>query len=222
MMFGRRVRLRGGSGEVAAPAQGRPGSPGGQARVFVRSPTAADRIEFLAAMRASRRLHRPWLAAVTTEEGYDALLERVDSERHEPLFVCRAQDGAIVGFFNLSEIIRGGLQSAFLGYAAVAAHAHNGYMSEGIQLVLAHAFVDLGLHRIEANIQPGNHRSIALVRGAGFVREGFSERYLLIEGRWRDHERWAINVERWRSRRADQAGAVAPADRPAMAGPEVD
>jgi ribosomal-protein-alanine N-acetyltransferase len=86
-------------------------------------------------------------------------------------------------------------------------------MGEGIQLVLAHAFEDLGLHRIEANIQPGNHRSIALVRRAGFVREGFSERYLLIDGRWRDHERWAIRVERWRSGRAGaQSGAVAPAD----------
>jgi ribosomal-protein-alanine N-acetyltransferase len=164
-------------------------------------------------MRASRGLHRPWLTAVTTDDGYDALLERVSSERHEPLFACRLGDGAIVGFFNLSEIIRGGLQSAFLGYGSVAAHAHHGYMSEGIQLVLAHAFEVLGLHRIEANIQPGNHPSIALVRRAGFIREGFSERYLLIDGRWRDHERWAIRVEGWRSGRASaQAGAVAPAD----------
>ena len=148
-----------------------------------------------------------------TDEGYDALLERASSERHEPLFVCRTGDGAIVGFFNLSEIIRGGLQSAFLGYGSVVAHAHHGYMGEGIQLVLAHAFEDLGLHRIEANIQPGNHRSIALVRRAGFVREGFSERYLLIDGRWRDHERWAIRVEGWRSGRvAAQSGAIASAD----------
>jgi ribosomal-protein-alanine N-acetyltransferase len=164
-------------------------------------------------MRASRKLHRPWLTAVTTDEGYDTLLERVDSERHEPLFVCRGHDGAIVGFFNLSEIIRGGLQSAFLGYGAVAAYADQGYMSEGIQLVLARGFDDLGLHRIEANIQPGNQRSIALVRGAGFVREGFSERYLLIDGRWRDHERWAIRFERWRDgRAAAQADAGELAD----------
>jgi ribosomal-protein-alanine N-acetyltransferase len=75
-------------------------------------------------------------------------------------------------------------------------------MREGLELVLARAFTELRLHRLEANIQPGNHASIALVRGAGFVREGYSERYLKIGGRWRDHERWALRVEQWRARRA--------------------
>jgi [ribosomal protein S5]-alanine N-acetyltransferase len=185
----------------------------GQPRVNVRPPARVDRAEFLAAMRNSQELHRPWLTAVTTDEGFDALLERVHSERHEPLLVCRVGDGAIVGFVNISEIIRGGFQSAFVGYGAVAAQARQGYMREGIQLVLARAFDQLGLHRLEANIQPGNQASIALVRGAGFVREGFSERYLLIEGRWRDHERWAISAERWRAQAGSgQAYAGAFAD----------
>jgi ribosomal-protein-alanine N-acetyltransferase len=73
-------------------------------------------------------------------------------------------------------------------------------MSEGLQLVLARAFTDLRLHRLEANIQRGNLASIALVRKAGFVREGLSERYLKIAGRWREHERWAIRAEQWRER----------------------
>jgi ribosomal-protein-alanine N-acetyltransferase len=212
-MFGRGVRLRGGTGD-GAESRPHPDWASGRGRVFVRSPTPSDRDEFLTAMRTSRKLHRPWLTAVTTDEGYDALLERVNSQRHEPLLVCRADDDAIVGFFNLSEIIRGGLQSAFVGYGAVAAHTHRGYMSEGIQLVLAHAFETLGLHRLEANIQPGNQRSRALVQRAGFVHEGFSERYLLIDGHWRDHERWAIRVERWRTARPVQAGAAAPSERP--------
>ena len=73
-------------------------------------------------------------------------------------------------------------------------------MREAIELVLREAFLNLRLHRIEANIQPGNHASIALARGAGFSREGFSPRYLKIGGRWRDHERWAILAEEWRAR----------------------
>ena len=155
----------------------------------------------MAAMGASRRLHRPWLAA-PTDETFDRLLRIAGDERYEPGLVCRLEDGAIVGFINISEIVRGLFQSAFLGYGAVAAFAGHGYMREGLELVLGRAFNELGLHRLEANIQPGNQASIALVRGAGFVKEGFSERYLKIGGRWRDHERWAIRVEQWRARRA--------------------
>lgn len=171
-----------------------------KARVLVRPPTPADREAYLVAMRASRKLHRPWLAPVTAES-FDALLRHVEDERYEPMLVCRREDGAIVGFMNISQIVRGGFQSAYLGYGAVAGYAGEGYMREGLELVLARAFTELGLHRLEANIQPGNQASIALVRGAGFVREGFSERYLKIGGRWRDHERWAIRAEQWRARR---------------------
>ncbi len=80
-------------------------------------------------------------------------------------------------------------------------------MREGLELVLRHAFVHLDLHRIEANIQPGNQPRSRSPRGAGFRREGFSPRYLKIGGRWRDHERWAILAEDWRVQAA-QDGRV--------------
>jgi [ribosomal protein S5]-alanine N-acetyltransferase len=168
-------------------------------RVLVRAPTPADRDRYLQAMRASRRLHGRWVPPAS-DESFDRLLKCVEDERYEPGFVCRIEDGAIVGFININEIVRGLFQSAYLGYAAVAPYAGHGYMREGLEVVMARAFTDLGLHRLEANIQPDNQASIALVRGAGFVREGFSERYLKIAGRWRDHERWAIRVEQWRAR----------------------
>jgi ribosomal-protein-alanine N-acetyltransferase len=170
-----------------------------QPRVLVRAPAPADRADYLAAMRASRKLHHPWMPPAT-DETFDRLLRCVADERFEPGLVCRTEDGALVGFINVNEIVRGLFQSAYLGYAAVAGHEGQGYMREGLELVMTRCFGELGLHRLEANIQPGNQASIALVRGAGFVREGFSERYLKIGGRWRDHERWAIRVEQWRSR----------------------
>jgi ribosomal-protein-alanine N-acetyltransferase len=71
-------------------------------------------------------------------------------------------------------------------------------MTGALQLALRHAFRTLKLHRVEANIEPGNEASIALVRRAGFTREGFSQRYLKLGGRWRDHERWALLREDWR------------------------
>jgi ribosomal-protein-alanine N-acetyltransferase len=170
------------------------------ARVYLRSPERSDRGEFVALMRASRAFHRPWATAPTDDEAFEAYL--VDSRRHdfEAMLACRREDRAILGFFNLSHITRGSLQSAYLGYAVASVFAGQGYMREGIELVLREAFLNLRLHRIEANIQPGNHASIALARGAGFSREGFSPRYLKIGGRWRDHERWAILAEDWRAR----------------------
>jgi [ribosomal protein S5]-alanine N-acetyltransferase len=71
-----------------------------------------------------------------------------------------------------------------------------------VHLVLREAFTRLRLHRLEANIQPGNDASIALGRRCGFELEGFSPRYLEVRGRWRDHERWAICAEAWRAGRA--------------------
>lgn len=169
-------------------------------RVELRAPSPADQEEFIAAMRASRKLHGRWLTAPTTPIAYDALLERARDPSFEPMLARLVDGGAIVGFFNISQIIRGPLQSAFLGYGGVAAYAGRGYMTEALGLVLRRAFTELDLHRLEANIQPGNRASIALVERCGFVREGFSERYLKIAGRWRDHERWAISAEQWRER----------------------
>jgi len=65
-------------------------------------------------------------------------------------------------------------------------------MKEGLSQVIRHAFDQLGLHRLEANIQPGNLASIALAQSTGFQYEGFSPRYLKISGEWCDHERWAV------------------------------
>jgi ribosomal-protein-alanine N-acetyltransferase len=109
--------------------------------------------------------------------------------------VCRLEDRAIAGVLNINNIVHGSFRSAALGYYAFAPFDGRGYMAEGLGLVLRRAFGELGLHRLEANIQPGNERSIALVRTAGFRLEGYSPRMLKIGGRWRDHERWAILAE---------------------------
>ena len=123
------------------------------------------------------------------------------SATHVGLLVCRSGDDAIVGVFNIGEIVRGLFQSAYIGYYAFAPHAGVGYMSEGLELALVFAFRVLKLHRVEANVQPTNRRSLALVRRAGFGREGFSRRYVRIAGRWRDHVRLALLVEDWRERK---------------------
>jgi [ribosomal protein S5]-alanine N-acetyltransferase len=186
-----------GEAETTTGKDGRTDRP---TRVFLRPPAASDRHEFVSLMRASRSFHKPWASAPTDDDRFAAYLADAQRSDFEAMLLCRKDDLAILGFFNLSQIVRRSLQSAYLGYAVGKPFAGRGYMREGIQLLLRRAFTELRLHRIEANIQPGNHASIALAEGAGFHREGFSPRYLKISGRWRDHERWAILADDWRAR----------------------
>ena len=93
---------------------------------------------------------------------------------------------------NFSQIFRKGFQNAYLGYYGMVAFAGRGLMTEAVRLATRYAFDELGLHRLEANVQPANTASIALIRRVGFRKEGFSPRYLRINGVWCDHERWAL------------------------------
>jgi ribosomal-protein-alanine N-acetyltransferase len=163
-------------------------------RLRLEPPTHADRREFIDLVELSYDLHRPWTFPPADAAGYRRLLERNERDDFQLLLVRRG-DEAIVGMFELSGIVRGFFQNAYLGYWVGAPYARQGYMTEGMRLLFRYAFGHLKLHRLEANIQPDNRASIALARRTGFRREGFSPRYLKIGGRWRDHERWAILAE---------------------------
>ncbi|MDT5268869.1 MAG: [ribosomal protein S5]-alanine N-acetyltransferase [Acidobacteriota bacterium] len=165
--------------------------------VFLRAPAARDAEEFVALNRASRRLHHGFASPPIEPEQFAAFLKRCRKENSDCFFVCRVEDGRIVGTMNLTQIVRGDFRSAYLGYYVGEPYAGRGYMTEALRLLLRHAFGHLKLHRIEANIQPSNVASLALVKRAGFVKEGYSPRYLKICGRWRDHERWAILADDW-------------------------
>ena len=167
-------------------------------RVFLRHPSARDCEELITLNRASTRLHRGLASPPTRPEHFHAFLERCRRTDCACFLICRIEDDAIVGAVNVSQIFRGGFQSAYLGYYVGERYAGQGYMTEALRLLLRYAFLKLKLHRLEANIQPKNVASIALVRRAGFVREGYSRRYLKICGRWRDHERWALIAEDWK------------------------
>lgn len=170
-------------------------------RVILRAPARADETEFLAAARRSRRLHGHFAHPPRTEEAYRAFLRRLRQPSCDGHVVFDARSAALVGVINLNEIVRGPFQSAYLGYYAFEPHAGQGFMSAAMGLVLKRTFGELGLHRVEANIQPDNTRSIAFVQRFGFRREGFSPRYLKLGGRWRDHERWTLLREDWRTTR---------------------
>lgn len=170
-------------------------------RLQLAVPRRRDQDEVLALNRASLAFHRGWVSPPTTPAQFARLLARTRRPDFASLLIRRRADEAILGAIEISQIVRGAFRSAYLGYQIGAAHARQGYMTEALALTLAYAFGALKLHRLEANIQPANEASLALVRRLGFTCEGYSPRYLKIRGRWRDHERWAILAESWGTRR---------------------
>ena len=165
-------------------------------RVHVRPVAASDRRELLALAASSRELHWPWISPPMTPHMFKVYLRRTQRDDHAGFAVCLRGSEEIVGVINVNNVVKGSFLSASLAYYAAQAHVGKGYMREGLLEVKDHAFRKLGLHRIEANIQPANAASIRLVQSCGFEREGLSRGFLFINGAWRDHERWAAVDER--------------------------
>lgn len=165
--------------------------------VRLERPGSAHCESFLAAVRKSRKLHRNYASPPANPEQYAAYVRGLRRKSSEGFLVLTAA-GEIAGVVNVSEIVRGNFQSAYLGYYGFRPHAGKGLMRQGLALVVDHCFRKMSLHRLEANIQPENARSVALVESLGFRLEGHSPRYLKVCGRWRDHQRWAILADDWR------------------------
>ncbi len=152
----------------------------------------ADAADLIAANRANQDYHQPWVTPFTDQTGFDSWFGRCLTGPNVGLVARERVSGCIVGVVNISEIVVGAFQSAYLGYYGMSSFSRKGLMTEALRAAVDYAFDDLGLHRLEANIQPENEASIALVRRLGFQKEGFSPSYLRVNGKWRDHERWAL------------------------------
>lgn len=98
------------------------------------------------------------------------------------------KDKKFIGKIQLTSIVRGTLQNAFVGYSIDKGEQGKGYMKEALNLVLDYAFDDMELHRIEAGTLVDNKRSQSVLLGCGFKEIGISEKYLYINGKWRDHK----------------------------------
>lgn len=165
-------------------------------RVAIRPVCANDYEEITALTRGSVELHHPWIPRRdTSREAFDDFVARFAQLTHEGLVICLRQTDEIVGGVNINNIVRGSMQSGMLGYVAYASTAGRGYMSEGLRLVVQFAFTELGLHRLEANIQPTNTASLNLVQRLGFRGEGYSPGSQRINGVWQDNERWALTAD---------------------------
>lgn len=165
--------------------------------IFLRLAVMADLAEYTALRKKSVRLYRGLVNPFKGRAQFAAEIRSSGEGDSFRFFICRNDDRRIAGSINLFLIVRGCFQSGCISYLIGAPYARRGYTAEALQLLLRFAFHHLKLHRVEANIQPGNKPSLALVRRAGFRHEGYSPRYLKICGQWRDHERWALLAEDW-------------------------
>lgn len=175
-------------------------------RVEVRPPSAADQPAYAAAVtRSAARLSE---FAVPDPHNLPAVIAS-QSPTYRTFMVHALEpkgDHGLVGRANVSNVVRGAFHSASIGYDAYDPYVGQGLFAEGLQLILDLVFADepqgMGLHRIEANIQPANVRSAGLVRSLGFVHEGFSRDFLHLPGHdgrraWRDHDRYTMLSPDW-------------------------
>ncbi len=160
-------------------------------RIYIRNPIPGDSKEFIEKVNSSRNFLYPWIDIKADIEYFNNYIKKLKGN-NEGYFICSNVDSSIMGVIKINEIVRGIFQSGYLGFYIFSNYSGKGYMYEGMSLAIEYAFKQLGLHRLEANIQPENKSSIKLVKRLGFLKEGYSPRYLKIAGKWRDHEHWAI------------------------------
>ncbi|HHQ4320024.1 GNAT family protein [Clostridium perfringens] len=98
------------------------------------------------------------------------------------------KDEKLIGKIKLSNIVYGILRNAFVGYSIGKEHQGKGYMKEALNTVCSYAFEEMGLHRLEASTLMDNSRSQGVLKACGFNELGISEKYLYINGEWRDHK----------------------------------
>ena len=175
-------------------------------RIWVATPTTADVPAFELAVERSRSRLGAW-----NPVDPHALPSIIRAQGHgQRTLLVHARDTAgahgIVGKINVNTIVRGRAQSGTVGYDSYDPYVGRGLFTEGLRLVVDLAFRDepggLGLHRLAANVQPGNVRSAAVLRRLGFNHEGQSPGYLLLgdatgEERWRLHDRYAVLASEW-------------------------
>jgi ribosomal-protein-alanine N-acetyltransferase len=173
------------------------------ARLTARVARREDGPDWLAARRKNRDALEPfepaWPPDALSAAHFQRRLERQTADwrmgRAQP-FIIRLTDGALIGGININNITRGAAQFASLGYWLDADHQGQGYMAEAVRLIIAYAFDELKLHRLNAGCLAHNTRSRNLLLKLGFAEEGFAEKYLEINGAWQDHVLFGLPVER--------------------------
>jgi ribosomal-protein-alanine N-acetyltransferase len=174
-------------------------------RVALRPPERGDWPQWSSLRAESRRFLAPWEPSWTADSLSRAAFRRrlaryaADwrGDQGYSFLVMRKTDSALLGGIGLSNVRRGVAESGSLGYWIGERYARQGYMTEGLALMLGFAFQRLRLHRVEAACLPSNAASRQLLLKGGFREEGYAKQYLCIDGKWQDHVLFAMLRDDW-------------------------
>ena len=186
----RRVTL---STEIAVP------SSGSASPLILRHPRWADFDQWSTIRRRDAEHLRPWEPEWTdahlSRGSYRLRLSRfrkmVSSERAYPFHAVRADTGALIGACNLTHVERGAASAAKIGYWVAATHTNRGYGRAMVGALSRFGFSTLGLHRLEAAVQPDNAASVRVLEACEYQLEGRARGLLKIAGQWADHDIYA-------------------------------
>lgn len=178
-------------------------------RLALRAPERQDWQAWAELREASRAFLTPWEPLwsddALTRAAFRRRLARYAFEWHSDqgytFLLFRLEDDAQIGGISLTNVRRGVAESCSIGYWVGERFAHQGYMTEGLELTLKFAFERLRLHRVEAACLPHNVPSRALLRKAGFREEGYAREYLCINGKWQDHVLFGLLASEWQKRK---------------------
>ncbi|CAK0759849.1 (ribosomal protein S5)-alanine N-acetyltransferase [Azospirillaceae bacterium] len=184
---------------------GQPSSQLENGRVVVRPPTLKDWPAWSCLRDQSRSFLTPWEPtwppdALSRETFIRRLRRQAQEWRNDngySYLIFDAKHNVLVGGLSLGNIRRGVAQTGTIGYWIGQQFTRQGFANAAVCLVLEHAFMTLGLHRIEASCLPSNNASRNLLQKVGFALEGCARGYLRIDGSWRDHMLFAILKEDW-------------------------
>ena len=169
------------------------------ARLSLRLPEHRDFREWAKLRHQSRAFLSPWepiwaadhLSRASFTNRVYWSQRAVKNGNAVPLFVFHKEAGQLVGAITLDNIRRGPSQMGTIGYWVGQQYARQGFMSEAIIAMVAHAFGALDLSRVESACLPDNVASRGVLEKAGFKYEGVAQSYIQINGRWRNHVLYA-------------------------------
>jgi|TARA_A100001037_G_scaffold253962_1_gene238848 ribosomal-protein-alanine N-acetyltransferase len=183
-------------------------------RTFLRPPGERDWRAYAEIRAANRKFLEPWEPtwpsdALSRDAFYRRLNRYASDWRNDTgysMFVFERESYALLGGISLSNVRRGVAQCGTLGYWIGEDYAGQGYMREGLALLLGFCFDELGLHRVEAACLPSNAASRGLLVGSGFSEDGYARKYLKIRGVWQDHLLFSLLAEDHRAAKAPEPG----------------